>query len=87
MEEQNGSRLSRRERDVMAGIARRRTNVEIAAELNIGFESVKTYVRRIRSRLGIPSRVTNFERQEELVVAARKFLEMNHEMDPGPQRK
>lgn len=66
--------FSARELDVLAGIAEELTNTQIASDLGIGFESVKTYVSRIRCRLGIRPGNTPGRRQPELVVAAREYL-------------
>lgn len=48
--------LSERETQVLALIARGRTNAEIAVELGIGFETAKWHVSQILSELGVDSR-------------------------------
>lgn len=64
--------LSAREREVLAGIARGLTNAEIAADLRLGFESVKTYVSRIRARLGLKAdRPSGQRRGAGLIEIAR----------------
>jgi len=45
--------LTRRERDVLRGIARGRTNKEIAAELGIGSRTVETHRESLMRKLGI----------------------------------
>ena len=49
--------LSQRERDIARGIARGRTNHEIAAELFISLSTVKTHIARIQHKLGVRNRV------------------------------
>ena len=48
--------LTRRERDVLRGIARGLTNREIARELQIGVNTVRTHVSSILGKLGLSSR-------------------------------
>lgn len=48
--------LTGREREVLGLIARGRTNREIGAELGIGDESVKTYIERLYTKLGVRRR-------------------------------
>jgi DNA-binding NarL/FixJ family response regulator len=52
-----GNQLSERELDIARGIARGRTNQEIAAELFISLSTVKTHITRIQSKLGVRNRV------------------------------
>ena len=52
-----GSQLSERELDIARGIARGRTNQEIAAELFISLSTVKTHITRIQNKLGVRNRV------------------------------
>ena len=53
----SASPLSGRELDVARGIARGRTNSEIAAELFISLSTVKTHIARIQGKLGVRNRV------------------------------
>ncbi len=62
--------LSPRQREVLALIAKGKTNAEIAAQLGIGFESVKTHVSEILTRL-------NVERREDAVAAWRESQSAN----------
>lgn len=48
--------LSRRERDILAKIAEGCTYAEIAHALGVGFETVKSYLARIRAKLGMRTR-------------------------------
>lgn len=52
-----GDRLSERELDIARGIARGRTNQEIAAELFISLSTVKTHITRIQGKLRARNRV------------------------------
>jgi DNA-binding NarL/FixJ family response regulator len=52
-----GNQLSGRELDIARGIARGRTNQEIAAELFISLSTVKTHITRIQNKLGVRNRV------------------------------
>lgn len=51
-----GSVLSKRERDVLAQIAQGRTNREIAAELFLGEETVKSHLSRLYAKLDATNR-------------------------------
>ena len=51
-----GSGLTERQREILALVARGRTNGQIADELGIGFETVKMHVSRILAELGVSSR-------------------------------
>jgi DNA-binding NarL/FixJ family response regulator len=48
--------LTAREADVLAGLQRRRSNAQIAAELHISIETVRTHARHIYRKLGVSSR-------------------------------
>jgi DNA-binding NarL/FixJ family response regulator len=49
--------LSERELDIVRGVARGRTNQEIAAELFISLSTVKTHITRVQNKLGVRNRV------------------------------
>ena len=51
------SKLTRREREVLALVAEGATNGEIASVLGIGIETVKTLLRRTFAKLGVQRRV------------------------------
>lgn len=53
----NKTNLSERELDVLQWIAKGRTNAQIAYKLGIGHETIKTYVNRLRAKLGINTRL------------------------------
>ncbi len=44
--------LTSREQAVLEGIVAGQTNVEIGSDLGIGYETVKTYVNRLRTKTG-----------------------------------
>ncbi len=48
--------LTGREADVLAGLQRRSSNAQIAAELHISIETVRTHARHIYRKLGVSSR-------------------------------
>jgi DNA-binding NarL/FixJ family response regulator len=60
--------LAPRERDVLRLVALGRTNPEIAAELGLGAETVKTLLERVYDKLGVRRRA------EAAVVAQRRGL-------------
>jgi DNA-binding CsgD family transcriptional regulator len=48
--------LTAREADVLAGLQQRRSNAQIAAELHVSIETIRTHVRHIYRKLGVSSR-------------------------------
>jgi DNA-binding NarL/FixJ family response regulator len=64
--------LSDREAEVLALIARGLTNSQIAQELYLSIETVKTYVKRLYAKLGVHNRA-------QAAVAAS-----NHQLTPRP---
>jgi DNA-binding NarL/FixJ family response regulator len=48
--------LTAREADVLVGLQQRRSNAQIAAELHISIETVRTHARHIYRKLGVASR-------------------------------
>jgi DNA-binding NarL/FixJ family response regulator len=59
--------LTARETDVLAQLQQRRSNAQIAAELHISIETVRTHARHIYRKLGVASR-------RELLVSAPQAL-------------
>ncbi|WP_067652177.1 response regulator [Nocardia harenae] len=51
------SPLTRREEEILAAVARGRTNAEICAELHIGLSTVKTHIASLMAKLGVRNRV------------------------------
>lgn len=51
-----GSTLTEREREVLALLAQGATNREIAAELYLSFDTIKTHVRKVFTKLGVNNR-------------------------------
>lgn len=51
-----GGLLTAREAEVLAALQRRRSNAQIAAELHISIETVRTHARHIYRKLGVSSR-------------------------------
>lgn len=49
--------LSERERDVLRGIAADKTYSQIAHDLGLSHETVKSYANRLRAKLGIDTKV------------------------------
>ncbi len=54
--EKRSDELSMREREVLALIALGMSNREVASELYLSVDTVKTYVRRLYSKLGVRNR-------------------------------
>lgn len=51
-----GLKLTAREQSLLPLIVRGRTNAEIAAELGVGRETVKSYVDRLRKKLSVKTK-------------------------------
>jgi len=65
-----GTELTSREAEVSALLQDGRTNAQIAAELSIGIETVRTHARSIYRKLGVPSRreLVRMAQQETVAV-------------------
>jgi DNA-binding NarL/FixJ family response regulator len=65
-----GNELTAREAEVLELLQDGRTNAEIATELSIGVETVRTHARNIYRKLGVPSRreLARMAQQEPVVV-------------------
>ena len=65
-----GNELTAREAEVLELLQDGRTNAEIATELSIGIETVRTHARNIYRKLGVPSRreLARMAQQEPIVV-------------------
>lgn len=48
--------LSELEIKVLTGVVEGRTNGEIGTALGLGYETIKTYVARLRAKLGVPTK-------------------------------
>lgn len=74
--------LSTREEEVLALLALGRTNAEIASELFLSVDTVKTYVRRVFTKLGVKNRT-----QAAMHAAHRSLVPRHYETqntdDPG----
>jgi DNA-binding NarL/FixJ family response regulator len=70
------SQLSSREEEVLALLASGRTNAEIAEELFLSVDTVKTYVRRVFTKLGVKNRT------QAAMHAARRSLVPGHATGP-----
>lgn len=66
----DGTDLTAREAEVLELLQDGRTNAEIATELSIGVETVRTHARNIYRKLGVPSRreLARMAQQEPVVV-------------------
>jgi NarL family two-component system response regulator LiaR len=68
--------LSSRESEVLACVARGRTNREIARDLGIGEETVKTHVTRILAKLGVQDRT-----QAAIVALQGRLVPLDEALD------
>ena len=73
-----GAELTAREADVIELLQDGRTNAEIAAQLSIGIETVRTHARNIYRKLGVPSR------RELARMARRDAVAVDDERRPVP---
>ncbi len=64
-------RLTRRELDVLACVARGHTNRSVAMELSISVETVRTHVSNILAKLEAPSRTAAAARYHQLTAVER----------------
>jgi DNA-binding NarL/FixJ family response regulator len=66
----DGNEVTTREAEVLELLQDGRTNAEIATELSIGVETVRTHARNIYRKLGVPSRreLARMAQQEPVVV-------------------
>jgi DNA-binding CsgD family transcriptional regulator len=71
-----GSRLTRREREVLTLVAAGATNHEIADRLYISYRTAKTHVSHVLTKLGAR------DRAEAAIIARTAHLD-----DPGPRRR
>jgi DNA-binding NarL/FixJ family response regulator len=71
--------LTVREADVLAGLQQRRSNAQIAADLHISIETVRTHARHIYRKLGVASR-------RELLAPAALSGEMLAPASAAPAR-
>jgi DNA-binding NarL/FixJ family response regulator len=64
--------LTERERQVLTGVVAGKTNAEIGSELALSYESIKTYINRLRVKLGVRTKVdiAVFAVQHSLLEAA-----------------
>ncbi|XVU27660.1 response regulator [Actinoplanes sp. CA-054009] len=69
------TRLSRREREVLVAIADGRDNTEVAREMRLSPDTVRTYVSRILTKTGASSRA-------QLVAIAHRSGLMEHRLRP-----
>lgn len=60
------AQLTRREREVLVGLARGHTNAEVAQQLMVSLRTVETYRSNLRARLGITSRADMVEAANRL---------------------
>jgi DNA-binding NarL/FixJ family response regulator len=72
-----GAELTKRESDVLELLQDGRTNAEIAEQLSIGIETVRTHARSIYRKLRVPSRreLVRMARREAVVVDDERRLE------------